>query len=519
VAERRLSRNVLLSVVPWAVPTVLAVIAIPITVRGLGADAYGIIALVGAVAGYLAITQVGLNQAIVRYVSMFVAQRSGRALRECVRIVVLWFAGTGAVGGVLMWALAPWLVTRVLKVPPTLTSQAIDAFRIGGLTFALSSLGVPLSLLPNSFLRYDLVALFQTLFLSTSVAGPAILVLLGYGLVEVMWFGAALSGVIALVYAIVGIRLVRPFPAEGPSFAEHRRPFVGFVLTNGLNQIWCLVQAQTNMMVIGIAGGTSQAAYFQVSNTMADRTNGLLNNMASVLLPTVSQLAAGGEHDRILGLYRRSSRLLFLLNASITGAVIVLAEPLLRYWISPSFAQQGSTALALLILAQLIAATSQTGGNVNLALGKPRVNLVFSVINSIVNLATVYSLTLAYGVTGAAMSVLLAAFVMPTFVHYTNRRVLHVDSWSVFRECYLPTILITAAVGTVAWFVIRPLASNFVVTIALLGVVTAASLLLAAAFGVITPEDRASLRQALRRTKPDAPAPATLPRGDDDVAE
>lgn len=500
--ERRLSKNVALAVVPWAVPTFVALIAVPITVKGLGDDAYGVIALVGAVAGYLALLQFGIGKGVIRFISMFAAAGEGRAMRECLRVVIVWSSVVGLIGGLAMWASATWLVTSVLKVPVAMQSETIRAFQIGGVAFAFGAVSAPFSLIPNAFLRYDLVAVMQTTFVSLGLAGPAVLVLLGYGLLPCIAFSAIMNAVALLTFGLVTAWLLRGVPDVGPGFGQHRRKFISFVLTEGTNQVWCLIQAQTNKMVIGIAGGTSQAAYFQVSNTMSDRANGLLNNMASVLLPTVSQLAAEGEHEHITGLYERSSRLLFVLNASITSAVVVFSAPLLAYWIDPRYAEAGATALALLIVAQAIAATSQAGGNVNLALGRPKINLVFSVINSIVNLGTVYPLTVTYGITGTALSILLAAFVMPTFVHYTNRKVLHIGSWPVFRDCYMRTLVIATTVSVGSWFVLRPLASNLIVTLGLLGLTILASLLVASLFGVITAADRESFRAALRREKP-----------------
>jgi len=513
---RRLTSNILFAVVSWVVPTLAAVIAVPITVRGLGDDGYGIVALVGAVSGYLAITQAGFGSAIIRFVSMFVTRGEGRAIRECLREVLSWFSAAGVIGGTAMWFLAPWLVNSVLKVPSALTGQAIDAFRIGGFTFAAGALVAPLSLLPNAFLRYDLVAGLQSGVAVASLAGPALLVTFGFGLIPVMWFGAALNVIAAVIYAVVGARLVRTVPKQGESFSRHRRGFASFVMTEATNQVWSMIQSQTNKTLVGVAGGTSQVAYFQVSTTVADRSNGLLNNMARVLLPTVAQLTAGGDHGGLAALYERSTRLLFLLNASITGAVVVFSAPLLGSWIAPRYAAEGGTALSLLMLAQLVGSMSQVGGNVNLALGKPKINLAFSVINSIVNLSTVYWLTAAYGITGTALSVLLAAFVMPTFVHYTNRNVIHIASWPMFRDCYLRTALLTTAVAAAAWLLLRPLASTLLVTVGLIGVTTIVGLLLGAAVGVADPTDRASIVAMLRRVVPGGRSRDAGPGGDGD---
>jgi peptidoglycan biosynthesis protein MviN/MurJ (putative lipid II flippase) len=115
--------------------------------------------------------------------------------------------------------------------------------------------------------------------------------------------------------------------------------------------------------------------------------------------------------------------------------------------------------------------------------------------------ATVYFLTVAYGVTGTALSVLIAAFVMPTFVIYTNRRVLHLANWPMFRDCYVRTAVLTTAVGLFAWFALRGFATNLLVTVALIGVTTIAGLLAGASAGVLDATDRESLLTMVRRLR------------------
>ena len=193
--NRNFGKNAMLSGVAWFVPAIAAFISVPITVRGLGANAYGVVALVAAVAGYFTLTQSGLPNGILRYVSMFVSSGNGRAIRECTRLVLGWFVLTGLLGTGLMWVLAPWLTGTLLKIPAELIPQAVLAFRIGGAAFALTAVVSMLSLVPQAFLRYDLVALLNGTLVSCNFAGPAILVTLGYGLIPVMWFSVALNAV------------------------------------------------------------------------------------------------------------------------------------------------------------------------------------------------------------------------------------------------------------------------------------------------------------------------------------
>jgi O-antigen/teichoic acid export membrane protein len=369
-----------------------------------------------------------------------------------------------------------------------------------------------LSLLPQSFLRYDVIAVLSAVLSSISLAGPAVLVSLGFGILPIVWFSVATNALACVAWGAVGLRLVAALPQEGPPFAEHRREFIRFSAAVAANSMWTAIQTETSKVVVGVAGGTAQTAFFQVPNLVSTRISGLLSSMSTVLLPTGSQLVAEGEHGQLVSLYERSSRLFYLLNASMTGAVAVFAAPLLTHWVGPLYGATGGLAFTFLMLAVALNATSMAASHLNMALGRPNVNLVFSLINSFINLATVYFFTVWWGIAGTAASGLLAAAGVPVFLHYSHRRVLGVSSWEVFSKCYARITIAVGAVATVSWFTLRPFASSLLVTLGLVTVVGAAGLLASAAFGAFTPEDWASLRSSLRpkpaNVSPDAPTSA-----------
>jgi len=495
---KNVGRNMLLSGASWIIPAAVAFFAVPITVRGLGANAYGVVALAGAVTGYLGLLDGGLGNGIVRYLSMFVSLRHGRAMRQLVKFTLAWYAIAGVFGAVVVWALAPWLAGSLLKIAPSLLRQSAVAFRLGGAAFGLGMIAAMLSYVPAAFLRYDLKSALTVTLGSISVTGPAVLVTLGYGLVPVMWFAVLANGVACVCWAMVAVRLLGNVPNAGPALNEYWGEFVGFSIKNGVNRVWSAVQTPTSQLIVGIAGGTAQAAYFRIPALISARVAGLLYQMSTVVLPTGSQMAAEGEHSLLLALYERVSRLFYVMNASVVGAVAVFSAPLLAHWVGPRYAQEGSATFALLTLAAGLNAVSMTASQVNLALGRPGVNLVFSLANSAINLATVYSLTVAFGITGTALSGLLAAAVVPFFLHYSHRKILDVGSWQVFRDCYLRTTLAVVAVSFVSWFALRPLASGLAITVGLVGVAWAACVLASVASGAVTGEDWASLRSALR---------------------
>jgi O-antigen/teichoic acid export membrane protein len=189
-------------------------------------------------------------------------------------------------------------------------------------------------------------------------------------------------------------------------------------------------------------------------------------------------------------------------------AVRSLAYPLLQYWVSPKYAEEGAVALVLFALAGAVNATTMSASYINLAAVHPGMNLTFSLANSAISLATVYPLTAAMGVTGAALAGLLGAITVPAFFWYAHKRVIHLSSLYVFRSCYLATIAGAGIVGVATFLVVGPRLSNLLVTLVAFALVTLLSMGVSGAFGAIKREDLETGMSLLRAIRLSRRAPS-----------
>jgi len=467
-----------------------------VTVRGLGADEYGLLALTAALTGYLGLMEMGLGTAIMRYLSYHHALDEGRPMLGIISFAVRWFGAAGVVGGTFLWLAAPWLATTALHVPAELETTAITVLHLTGINFLLAMLISIGTAIPQSFLRYDIAAGMSAIWGTLAAAGPAVIVSLGRGLVAVVWF-SVISNLAALgMYTFIGWRLMRTVPLDaGPPWQAIRRRTLRFAGVTALNQIGYQVAAQTSRLVVGIAGGVAAAAYYQVPYVLSSRVNDMLSRVAQVLFPTASGLMAHDDLDAVRRLYLRTSRLFFVLNFSVTGALVVLADPLLRYWVSPTYAEKGAIALAVFSLSQSLHATTMSASYVNLSAARPGINLAFATMSSVISLGTVYPLTATWGVSGAALAGLLGAANVPFFLHYGHTRVLHVSSWLVWRRCYQPTVLGVSSSCTLAYFALRPLCHGLALTLAIWCLVVVMAMGVSGLFGGLAREDWHTVRR------------------------
>lgn len=494
--ERSFGANAALNLSAWFVPALTALVAIPITVRGLGADAYGLLALVTALTGYLGLMELGLGAAIIHYLSYYRALGQGRPMIGIIRFAATWFGGAGLLGGIVLFLGAHWFSASLLHVPANELDTAVTVIRITAFGFFMGMLVSVGSAIPQSFLRYDLSAITTTVFGVLGSAGPAVLVSLGFGLEAVVVYGIGVDAVSAMTYVVIAVRLFRPIDAlSGPSWRTIRRQTLRFAGVTALDRIHGVVAQQTSRIVVGAASGVAAAAYYQVPSLLATRVNIALQRVAFVIFPTASGMYARDDAEGVNALYLRTSRLFFAVNASVTMAMCALAYPLLDYWVSPDYARKGAVALIVFSLTSALNAATMAAGYVNMSASRPGVNLMFSLSNSAVTLASVYPLTTAWGVTGASLAGLLGALNVPLFFWYVHKNILHLSSLRVWRDCYRPSLLANVPLWAAVYFLLAPRLASLATTLAVFAAAFALGLALSGVCGAIKREDvRAGMR-------------------------
>lgn len=494
------ARSAALSVAAWLVPALVAVATVPIIVRGIGAAGYGILALIAGLSGYLGLLELGLGQAVLRHVSLHVARNEGRTVRGLLARALVWFTVIGIVGGVALWLLTPWIVRDLLHVARPLQPAAIKAFYLGAVSFALGMPVSVLSIVPQAFLRYDIVAANNIVLASLSNAGPAALVLMGYGLVPVAAFSVLLNAASLVSYGFASVGLVRSLDRQsGPGWGVIRRDVLSLAGVTAAQRAQSVITQQTSKFVVGIAGGVALTGYYSVPYVISDRLNDLAAKVGQVLFPHGAHLVAKEDREGVRTLYLRASRLLLVLNASITASVFAFSYPILKFWINPAFAAQGSVALGLLALTQVVNAACIPASFLNLALGQARVNFWFSLINSVVSLALVYPLTVRFGLAGTATAGLIGCIAVPAFIFYSQKRVIGVGTWLALKRCYLPPIVGCSVASFVAHQWLAQVPQNLIVTLLLMAVVSALAMGLSGLMGGLRAEDMATLRSSFGR--------------------
>jgi O-antigen/teichoic acid export membrane protein len=485
-------------------------------VRLLGQADFGLLGLLGATGGFLAVVTYALSGSSQRHI----AYEIGRGDRERLAIVFNTSLGVFAVLALGVWAVgaacAP-LVVRGLKIPPEREWAAFWVFHFTVASLAISVLMTPFRGLFSAHQELVISAIFDALEVFTRLAATLILLvwpndrLAGYA--ALLFIGNTIAQGSAMLLCLWRYPESRPRPSRF-KWAE-LRPLgllAGWAILGSL--VYQVAMQSSDILLNLYFGATAIGLSLNAAFLLAMNVSSYQGNLGNAINRAVSPALVGVEARGD----RANVRLLTLLSAKWTAlATLFYLVPMqyeidyvLALWLGPEHVPPYTATFVRLVTVWM--AVQFFGNGFNMAIMAVGEVGRYTIGMCVLMLAT---LAVALGVlhAGGAPWTLPATLIWGTVVTvlfqawFVGRRIdLPIGEW--LRRSVLP-VLIVAAAGVAAGLVGRPLSEGPVrlaVTLLASGIAIAA----ASWFFAMEPAERGHLgrlgRAAMQRLSPRRPS-------------
>ncbi len=494
-------RNARFNLLAFAYSAAAAFVVIPIVVRHLGAERYGILTLTGTVLGFVSILNLGFGTSLLKFLAEEFASRSRDEAERLFGASLLLNGVIGLIGLLVSTVIGLWFTTAIFNLSSQSVPQARFAFVVAGVGFMIVMLAKPFTIVLLSTQRYDLQAKVSICLATLSATGTILVLYMGYGLRALLVFFLAIDLLALLVYVFLARRLVGDM-AMRPRWhgATFRRmfSFSSFVF---IANIGSLFLAEFDRVMIGVLASVTLVAFYAVPIGLASRIYSAVVSLAGVAIPLSSDLFARSDLERVRLLYAHASRFVTLFMLSLSIPTLVFGEKVLRYWIGPEYAERSDVVLRILVVSYMFMALGVVAYNIAVGSGRPQIAATFNGVMALLNVVLVLVLVPRFGITGAAIAYLASTIPLLGFLHVVERRVLHlsVSPWpSTARRLAIPT-----AIQVGVSFALLPLASNLTTLVVMLAL-SSPVLLISYIALVADSEERSLLRNLLTGATPRA---------------
>lgn len=397
-----LVRNTGLNLLGVTLPLLVGIIVLPLAIRGLGKEAFGVLSITWVVLGYFGLFDFGLSRATTKYVAEVLGSDSQEQLRPIVGTAVAVSFGLGLIGSLALAILAPQLVRSVLKIPPALIRQS-------ELSFLYLSFSLPLVLVSTTLRgtleaaqRFDLVNLVLipasvALFVVPGLALPFHLSLSTVILLTVLSRTAAAGAYVVLCQKV--FPSLKRWPSINWATLKRMLAFGGWVsVTNIVSPLLVYL----DRVVIGSMISMTSVAYYSAPYEVLIRLRIFPAAIMATLFPEFSASSKQAASDRIERLFARALKYVFVAIGILALLLVAYAPLLLRRWLGADFAVASLGVFRILAVGVLINSLAFIPFNLLQAVGRPNLPATFHLVELPLYLLMLWFLTLRFGIDGAA---------------------------------------------------------------------------------------------------------------------
>ena len=430
-----LRRNTVYGAIGFAVPTLVLVLAYPVVLRQLGAQAMGLYLLASTVSGSLAFLEFGVSTATVKLLAERAATGDRREAADIVVTSLVFYCALGAVGLVAFWGLAP-LLGRWAGVGPALEADAVRVLRIAALQFVPAyAIGVFASVFKglHRFAGATLVASLH----STLVWGGAVLGVSmgGLGVVGVAWTTLAATLAVCGVAGALVWRTARETGLDlgrGRPRASALRALLRFGLFMAVNGVAGVLMLQVQTWIIAACLGAGAVTVFSTALQVTTKINGLMGAMFEPMMPVAAALTGRPTREALRALraaYAKAMAASLVLSAGGAAALYVLAPWLMRIWLRSSIDGEVSLIIRILCIGLAVNGVTPVAFHLMNGIGRPEINTGFMAAG----------IVLFYGIVAGfwASGLTLERFAMALSVTFVLNGVAYLafSEWMVWRRC------------------------------------------------------------------------------------
>lgn len=464
----------------WSIASVY--VFVPIYVRILGVDAFGLIAFYSVALAILFVADAGLSSSFAREAAR--EQDRARLLNLLVTIETCLFAIVGGVG-LLMLLCAPLVAEHWLSKSGALNSQVTtDSVRLMAVALVPQ---ITMSLYFGGLMGLQQQVRANTLSVLFGVSRSGLVVIPIFlwddPRVFFLWQVIVSWGFLFVMRMALRKALGATPEARGSFSFALVRPIKGYALGMLALSVIAGLNTQMDRLIVSALRPITEFSYYALAATLSQIPTVMTMPIAMALLPRLTALRERQHHRELREAYERYTYMIAALSSAAAFTLIFFAEEMLALWMRGTpMPSMIVPVVQLLTFGGLFLALQLTPFQLSLANGHNKTNVRLGAVVLMISVPTQVLLISQFGLVGAAIPWLgINAFAFLYLGVVLNKMFYqgHPAWW--FLQCTVPPVLISGVMLFGARHLAVALELTALLSVALAGVMSAISLALALA--------------------------------------
>lgn len=403
-----------------AAPLLAAVISIPILIKHIGTDKFGMVTIAWMLIGYFSLFDFGIGRALTQLISQRLAEHKSSLVPSLIWTGNLLMLGLGLIAAVLLILLCDSIVYSWLKIPADLQLDA-------GQGLLMIAPAIPLTVLATG--TRGVLEAYQE-FRAINLVRIPLGVLMFAAPVMVLPFSdslCAISIALSLTRLATALAFLWLCSKRVPSFwqIQFKRSDIPVLFGFGgwmtVSNVVSPIMVQMDRFFIGSLLSISAVAYYTTPYEVIVKMLIVPAAIAGVAFPDFARLYGNNNWDAIRATYIKSLKYTTLLICPVMVAIFG-APLILKIWLNDTFAQQSSRVMQILAVGIFINGLAHIPYAFLQGIGKPRITAALHVCELIIYIPLLLVLIRYAGINGAAFAWLIRVSIDAIALFYISQK-------------------------------------------------------------------------------------------------
>lgn len=400
---QQLFSNCLWNFVGLTAPLLVAAIAIPQLVRGLGADKFGFLTIAWSLIGYFSLFDLGLGRALTKLVAEKLGTGRTTEVPSALWTAILLMAGMGCLGAVALALVSSFLVTNVLKIPTLLQHQTLICLYLIAVTIPVVTVTAGFRGLLEAKQQFAGLSLVRIAMGIVTFLGPLAVLPYSNNLPPSLAVLVIARFVTLLAYVAMSIHTEPMLLSHFQLSRSVALPLLRFGGWMTVSNLLSPIMASLDRFIIGSLLSIGAVTYYATPQEVVTKLSLIPSAVVGVLFPAFSAALAGDE-GRARSLYSYALRFSLLSLLPFALAIILFAKEGLTLWLGAGFAAASTRVAQLLTLGVVINALAVVPFAYIQAAGRPDLTAKLHMAEVPIYLAMCFWLIRHFGIQGAAIA-------------------------------------------------------------------------------------------------------------------
>lgn len=412
-------KGVILSYVLMAFEVISTLLLTPFIIRTIGQAEYGVFRLSTAIVTYLLLLDLGVGNAVVRYIAKFRANNDETSNKKFLGIVTVYYAIISVIViavGFVMIMLFPTVFSNGLSADEIVLGQ-----KLLGITILNTAVTIGTAAYNNVIIgyeRFDVSKSASIIQIAVRIALTILALKLGMGSIGVAVVNlimTVLCRAFFIFYVLFKIKLKPVFKNFDFKFIKEIFIYSSFIL---LQMIATQINAFADQVLLGIIVQNASViiAVYSVGQILCQYFQTIGSSVTGVLMPgVVKMIESHSDSKKISKEMIRIGRIIFMLLAFIWVCFLVYGKQFILLWVGDNGNESYFVAIALMF-AHTFILTESIGTQILWAMNEQKEQSVLKILIVIVNVVLTVFLIQWNPILGATIGTFISLILGDVFV-------------------------------------------------------------------------------------------------------